>query len=246
MKKLLSLFLLGTMLISCNSESKKTSNKQGELHKVVAQEVLHVKEYSYLRVLEDGEEMWVAAPTTPIEIGGTYYYGKAMEMENFESKDLNKTFDKVYFVEKISSSKEGLKVAPIANPQAPATDPHAGMNIDASQAQKPAIEKKAIEVKKVEGAISLAELFQNKDKFSGKQVIVTGEVTKFNPAIMKTNWVHLQDGTEFNGDFDLTVTTNENVKVGDIVTLQGTVTLNKDFGAGYSYKIMIENAKIIK
>ena len=240
MKKLLSLFLLGAMLISCNSESKKTSNKQGESHKVVVQEVLHVKEYSYLRVLEDGNQIWVAAPTTPVEIGGTYYYGKAMKMENFESKDLQKSFETIYFVEKISTTEEGLEQAPAA------ADPHAGMNIDVNQGQKPAIEKKTVEVKKVEGAISLAELFQNKEKFKGNQVIVTGEVAKFNPAIMKTNWIHLQDGTEYNGDFDLTLTTNENVKVGDIVTLQGTVTLNKDFGAGYFYKIIIENAKIIK
>lgn len=240
MKKLLSLFLLGTMLISCNSESKKTSNKQGELHKVVVQEVLHVKEYSYLRVLEDGNEIWVAAPTTQVDIGSTYYYGKAMKMENFESKDLNKTFDKVYFVEKVSTTEEGLKQAPVA------VDPHAGMNIDASQAQKPAIEKKTVEVKKVEGAISLAELFQNKDKYSGKQVIVTGEVTKFNPAIMNTNWIHMQDGSEYEGEFDLTITTAEQLKVGEQITFKGEVVLNKDFGAGYYYKILLENATVLR
>ncbi|WKK67283.1 hypothetical protein [Lutimonas zeaxanthinifaciens] len=247
MKRLFSLFLLGTILIACNSESKKSSSSEKELHKVVAQEVLHVKEYSYIRVLEDGNELWVAAPTTPVEIGGTYYYGKTMKMENFESKDLNKTFDKVYFVEKFSTTEEGLNQAPAtSNPAAPATDPHAGMNIDASQGQKPAIEKKAVEVKKAKGAISLAELFQNKEKYKGQKVIVTGEVAKFNPAIMNTNWIHIQDGSEFEGEFDLTVTTNETAQVGDILTLQGTVTLNKDFGAGYYYKIIIENAIIIK
>ena len=120
------------------------------------------------------------------------------------------------------------------------------MNIEASQAQKPAIEKKVVEAPKVEGAITLAELFQNKEKYKGQKVIVTGQVTKFNPAIMNTNWIHLQDGTDFQGEFDLTLTTADELKVGDKVALQGDVVLNKDFGAGYYYKIIIENAVVLR
>ena len=62
---------------------------------------------------------------------------------------------------------------------------------------------------------------------------------------MNVNWLHMQDGTEFNGEFDLTVTTAATAQIGDVVTLKGTVTLNKDFGAGYFYTIIIENATLI-
>jgi len=75
-------------------------------------------------------------------------------------------------------------------------------------------------------------------------VLIKGQVTKVNRAIMEKNWVHLQDGTGDSGGFDLTVTTQEQVNVGDVVTFEGKITLNKDFGAGYSYEVIMEQAKL--
>ena len=110
---------------------------------------------------------------------------------------------------------------------------------------KPIIEKMEITIEATGTSISISELFKNKEKYNNTIVKIKGEVTKFNPAIMNTNWVHIQDGTEFNGKFDLTVTTTETLQIGDIVILEGKVTLNKDFGAGYLYAVIIENAAFI-
>jgi len=63
---------------------------------------------------------------------------------------------------------------------------------------------------------------------------------------MNTNWIHLQDGTESDGKFDLTATCLENLNVGDIVTLEGKITLDKDLGYGYFYEVLLEDAKIVK
>lgn len=227
--------LVALVLLSCNNSPKSSSSDGTEIHKVIVQEVLHVKEYSYIRVLEEGVEKWIAAPTTAVEINGIYYFGKTMEMKNFESKELNKSFETIYFVEKISSSMEETTV-PLT------TNPHAVSN----ESPKPIIEKIDVNVETSGNIIGIADLFKNKEKYNNSIVRIKGEVTKFNPAIMNTNWIHIQDGTEFNGLYDLTVTTPENVQVGDVVTLEGKVTLNKDFGAGYFYEIIIENAIVIK
>ncbi len=235
MKLIINIAIITLLITSCNNKAKETIDGALTVHKALVKEVLHVREYSYIRVVEDGQEKWIAAPSTPVEVGKTYYYGKTMEMKNFESKDLNKTFEIVYFVEKISTTAEDTKLPLTTNPHP--VNP---------EATKPTIEKKEVKVETSDGTISIAELLKNKEELNTKTVTLKGEVTKFNPAIMKTNWVHLQDGTEFEGEFDLTLTTNEMLKVGDIVTIQGAVTLNKDFGAGYAYKIIIENAKIIK
>ena len=72
-----------------------------------------------------------------------------------------------------------------------------------------------------------------------------GEVTKFNPSIMDRNWIHLQDGTEFEGQFDLTATSLESFKVGSIVTLEGILALNQDFGYGYMYELLLEKATAV-
>ena len=63
---------------------------------------------------------------------------------------------------------------------------------------------------------------------------------------MHRNWAHIQDGTKSGEQFDLTVTTMENVKVGDVVIFEGTVSLKKDFGAGYFYEVIVENARLVK
>ncbi|MEZ5059187.1 MAG: hypothetical protein R2879_19300 [Saprospiraceae bacterium] len=71
---------------------------------------------------------------------------------------------------------------------------------------------------------------------------MTGKVVKINPMIMGRNWVHLIDASV--EEADLTITTQEPVPVGAIVSLEGTIALDKDFGAGYRYDIIMENAEL--
>ena len=73
-----------------------------------------------------------------------------------------------------------------------------------------------------------------------------GEVTKFSKGIMNKNWIHLQDGTKDNDDYDLIITSNVGTKVGDVITIKGKVFLDKDFGHGYFYKLIIEEGTIEK
>ena len=94
--------------------------------------------------------------------------------------------------------------------------------------------------------ISIAELYANKTVYAGKSVRLHGKVVKYNPNIMGKNWVHIQDGTEHEGKNDLTVTTKMTTKVGEEITVEGTVVLNKDLGAGYFYEILLEDATIVK
>jgi len=231
------------LFASCNNVTSTKIVNELDIHKAIVQEVLHVKEYSYIRVLEDGIEKWIAAPTTIVEIGGAYYYSKTMEMKNFESKELSKSFETIYFVEKISTTEEDAKLPLTANPHPlPIVTNQQTIN---TVATKSAIDKKDENVKGSENTITIAELFKNREKYNNKIVKLRGEVTKYNPAIMNVNWFHMQDGTEFNGEFDLTVTTTATVQIGDVVTFEGKVSLNKDFGAGYVYAIIIENAALI-
>lgn len=94
------------------------------------------------------------------------------------------------------------------------------------------------------GGIKIAELLANKEKYAGQTVRVKGKSVKVNNMIMDRNWIHIQDGS-VEGE-DLTVTTTDNVTVGDMVVFEGVITLNKDFGSGYKYDIIMENAKVIK
>ena len=92
----------------------------------------------------------------------------------------------------------------------------------------------------------IAELFADPAAYEGKTIRVRGEVAKYNPGIMERNWVHLQDGTEFDGKYDLTVTSQESFQVGQVTTIEGIFAMNRDFGYGYSYEILLEQATVVR
>ena len=163
-------------------------------------------------------------------MGDNFYYKEGLEMKDFKSKELDRVFKQVFFVDKISSTPLGH------GQQKQLADAHA---------KRKAVEEKSnIKVEIPEGGISIGELYANSASYKSKKVLVRGKVVKVNEMIMGKNWIHLQDGTSSDGKFDLTLTTNDNVKVGDEATFEGTVTLNKDFGAGYFYELIVEEAKL--
>jgi len=226
MKKLTVILLfLVSLLISCNQGMKQEDNANGA--KVL--EVVNGSSYTYLRVDHNGEEKWLATDLIGFEEGIVIYYEEGLEMKNFESKELQKTFETIFFVDKISLEPAGTE------------DPHAGMMGD--QPQKPVIKKENIQVEQPEGGISIGELYANRKDFSGKIVKVRGQVTKVNTGIMNRNWVHMQDGTASGGNFDLTLTTNDKPQVGEVVTYSGTLNLEVDFGHGYFYEVIVEDAE---
>ena len=192
-------------------------------HKVKVEEVLNTERYTYLNVTEEGEKFWIAIPKKEVEIGGTYYYKGGLLKRNFESKEYNRVFETLYLVSDVIPYpiNSNLSVIKKADEQ----------DINGQE---------QINVIPVDGSIKLSELFSDPGKYQGKEVQITGKCVKVNPMIMDRNWIHIQDGS---GDgLDLTVTTTENVPIDAVVSFEGVISLNKDFGAGYRYDIIMENA----
>ena len=93
--------------------------------------------------------------------------------------------------------------------------------------------------------MTIAQISQQRNELANKEITVRGQVTRYNAQIMGRNWVHIQDGTKDGNAVDLTITTDNTVKVGDVVTFKGILVLNKDFGAGYSYDMIMEKAQLV-
>lgn len=101
-------------------------------------------------------------------------------------------------------------------------------------------------IAKAEGGKTVAEVFAEKDALAGQPVTFRGKVVKSNPNIMGKNWLHVRDGSGEDGTNDLTITTAGDMpNVGDTVLVTGIVTLNKDFGMGYAYDVLIEDAEVM-
>ena len=185
--------------------------------------------YTYVRLKTAQGETWAAVNQAKIAKGAKVNIENAMTMTNFESKTLKKTFPTILF-----GTLGGSAAAATAS----------AMPMTAS---KPA-DLGPIKVAKASGANArtVADIVGKPADLKDKNVRVAGKVVKYNAGIMGKNWIHLQDGT---GDAakktnDLLVTTTADAKVGDVVTVSGVVRLDKDFGSGYSYKVLVEDAKL--
>jgi len=216
---------------NCQNNSNFNANHPN-VHKIVVKEVLQTTSYTYLLGEENGKKQWIAIPKMDAKVGETYYYQGGTDMGKFNSKELNRTFESVVFLNGVVSPG----------------DMQGGKTTLLQSNQKSDMSEKKIDEKisPVAGGITIESLIANKEKYNGKIVKIRGKVTKYNSKILGKNWLHLQDGSGSSDNFDLTATTNQEVNLGDIITIEGIITLNKDFGAGYKYDIILENGKIIK
>jgi hypothetical protein len=85
-------------------------------------------------------------------------------------------------------------------------------------------------------------------ELKNKPVVVRGKVVKYTPDVMGKNWIHLRDGTGSAADStnDVLVTSKASTKIGDVVVARGTVRTDVDFGSGYSYKVLVDEATLQK
>jgi hypothetical protein len=197
-------------------------------------EVKDVESYTYLRLKTKDGETWAAVGKAPVKKGAQVTIENVMVMRNFESKSLKKTFPTILF-----GNLGG----------AAASLPGAGHGMGMGQSgASPAVDVANIHVPKATGANAhtVSEIITQAAELKDKPVVVRGKIVKYNPEIMGKNWVHLRDGTgsaEKNTN-DILVTTTNQARLGDVVTAKGIVHANKDFGAGYAYKVMIEEATL--
>lgn len=225
------LLILGiTLFMSCGKKKDEyvAVGASSSQHEVIVKEFMQASGYTYVLVEEDSKEYWMAVSKTEVEAGDKIYYETAMEMKDFESKELNKVFDKILFVD--FASKEPIKNKPNKEDSISHTKSNMERLLD------------SIKISPIDGGLSIAELYENAEKYKNKEVLVSGQVVKVNMDIMDRNWVHIMDGTRAGDKSDLTFTTQEVVKLGDTVNFKGTLALDREFGAGYVYPLIVEGA----
>lgn len=215
--------------------SAATARQPARIEGKVA-EAMNSGGYTYVRI--DGTvKGWVAAPETAVKVGDSIIANDAMPMTNFHSKTLNRTFDVVYFSGSLTVNG---KAAAAAGSSASGSVP-AGHG--SAAASKPAVDLSNI--KPAPGGKTVAGIYAAGAAQAGKKVAVRGRVVKYNGGILGKNWLHVRDGSGADGTNDLTVTTKDTAKVGDLVLVEGVLAANRDFGGGYKYGLIIEDAKIV-
>ena len=231
--RIFGMLILVVVFSSCvrNKNGQMTQNQLpggGKTFEVL--EVLQGSSYTYIKAKENMAEKWMAVSRQDVQKGSVYYYDEALPMNNFHSKEIDRTFEEIFFVNSISTT-------PFAQEQPKAMEGHMG-KIDNQQNSEITLEKKA-------GEITVAQIFSNRNDYSGKEIEIRGIVVKVNEQVMGKNWIHIQDGTNDSGNFDLTVTSADLPAVNDEITVKGKIILNKDFGYGYTYEVIMEDAVLV-
>jgi len=254
MRLSISLFVLATLCavvpLSCKESPKTAPNPAASSMPVVADhatapatsvartaavviegkvvETIEVHNYTYLHIETATGKVWAAVPKAQVAAGSQVAVENAMKMSNFHSPTLNRTFEEIFF--------GTLRGAPAALVIATA----------AGSASAPPPIPTDVAVHKATGpnAFTVAEVITQSEKLNGKSVTIQAVVVKVNTGILDRNWVHVRDGSGSEADKtnDILLTTTETPKVGDVVIAKGRVATNKDFGSGYSYQVMIEEA----
>jgi hypothetical protein len=206
----------------------------GKSGKVI--ETMDAAGYTYVQVDTGAEQFWAAAPQFAIMVGDDVVVPEGMPMPDYHSNTLDRTFDVVYFVPSVLTGG-----AQNLNGEMPAEHPQ--MNGSNTVVEETALDLSGITA--AEGGVTVEDVFTKKAELAGKPVAVRGKVVKFTAQIMGKNWIHVQDGTGAAGTNDLTVTTSATAKMGDTVTVSGVLVTDKDFGYGYAYDVIIEDAEVV-
>lgn len=253
MKQLMTIFCIAmfslSLLVGCSEEKPAPTAEvakpsaqtapavpeptPGKTGKVL--ETMDAAGYTYIQVDSGTEKFWAAAPQFAAKVGDDVVVPEGMPMPDYHSKTLDRTFDMVYFV-------PSVLVGGATNLAADMPAEHPTMTGGKTVVETTDVDLTGITA--AEGGQTVADLFAKKAELAGKPVKVRGKVVKFTPEIMGKNWIHLQDGTGAAGTNDLTVTTSASAQKGDTVTISGVLVADKDFGYGYAYEVIVEDADV--
>jgi hypothetical protein len=193
--------------------------------------------YTYMYIQKkNGDKIWVAASQMPVKVGAQMRFKGGGEMINFESKSLKRIFDKIIFADSATSDS-------------PASVGKDGGTSGGSKAAAASKDGK-VSVTKATGsnAYTVQEIFAKSAKLDKKKVVIKGKVVKVSSGIMGKNWIHIQDGTgtQAKKNHNLVCTTKDMAEMGDVVTVSGVLAKDRDFGGGYKYSAIVEDATVKK
>ena len=191
-------------------------------------QTMDVNQYTYLEIDTGDGLVWVAGPLTQVKVGDAVEVPGGILMVDFRSTTLDRTFEKINLVPaiRVKSQQKGDSESAPSGGDAGAEPQVSG-------------------IERIEGGHTVAEVIAGKTSLAGSEIAVRGKVVKLNTSIMGRNWLHLADGTVGpDGEREVTVSTEDIAAVGSTVVVRGTVATDRDFGSGYHYSVLIEDAKV--
>lgn len=202
-----------------------------DFHEVLVIDSLMTDRYLYLNVNEGAKNYWISTWKMPVNIGDKLYYENGILKLNFYSKEQKRFYDTLFLVSRIAKS-------PFINKKSIVNDVIAKNKDDV-------INNSKLFKKNLKNIIPLKEIITNSESYKDKIIDVAGKCIKVNINIMGKNWIHIQQQDDNGEKYELVVTSQEKVKVGEDCVFKGEVKTKIDLGAGYFYDVIVQDAKRI-
>ena len=262
------------LAVACSGDSQKSHATAGgpSPDEGLVKEVIQSGGYTYLRTVRLGKEVWVQAPQTRVAEGDRVSLPEGAPQHDYLAESLGRKFDLIYIVSGIqvegargmeaaapsdphggAAMPEGHPALPEGHPQTgPAAGGMGGMGGGAmpgadgnpNKSRPPVAEVDLAGIAKADNGNTIAEIYAARNDLKDTDVVVRGRVVKVTPQVMNRTWVHIRDGSGAEGTNDLTLTIPGMVAVGDTVLAKGKLVVDRDFGFGYQYDVIIEDAEV--
>lgn len=196
------------------------------MHQGVVLERLDAGVYSYLHIQDASKKYWIAVNKVELPDGAQVRFKEELRAKNFDSKALNRSFDEIIFASGLEYRTQLAASSQLAFiSQIVAASPY-----------------------KQKDTMSIKQAFDERAKLAGNSITIRAKVVKISKNILDRNWIHMQDGTAIDGSVGRIVFTSKesDIQVGDILRATGIVAVDKDFGSGYVYKMIVEQAEFQK
>ncbi len=195
----------------------------------VIEETMDTGNYTYVLINNGEKSIWAATERYPAAIGQHVTIPRGMMVKDFESPSLGRTFDELVFADSIEAVDREDEVA----------DHHDHAKVPEEDMVKESIAP-------ADGGLTVADIYQQRNELAGSTVVVRGRVVKYTERVMGQNWLHIEDGSSDGAFHDLTVSTEDSARKGEVVTVTGPVVLNEDLGHGYFYEVLIKGASVTR
>ncbi|MBC8317440.1 MAG: DNA-binding protein [Desulfobulbaceae bacterium] len=208
--------------------------------------------YTYIQLDTGTETKWTAIGQAPVTVGEQVSLKPGPVMRDFHSRTLDRTFPEIIFSSGLIGADEAAASTSfggaLQGEGMGMMSPMAGLEQASGGSATAVAPLQEVAIEKVEGenGYTIEEIFTQAADLSGKKVKIRGKAVKVSANIMGKNWIHLQDGTgnPANNSHDLVITSADMPETNSIIVIEGVIATDKDFGAGYKYNVILEEAVV--
>lgn len=210
--------------------------------------------YTYIQLDTGTEKKWAAIGQATVTVGEKISLKPGPVMSDFHSRTLDRTFPEIIFSSGLAGAQDaaasvGSSFGNALQGEGMGMMPPTGAMEQVSGGSMQAITPlQEVDIDKAEGenGYTVEEVFNQAADLAGKKIKIRGMAVKISPNIMGKNWIHIQDGTgnPMANSHDLVVTSADIPEKDSIIVVEGVLAKDKDFGAGYKYGVILEDAVV--